>query len=56
MVTTALKLSEISNPSRLALAQHEKSTSQYSNHIPLISVIPLRTRTKAKAWMADITS
>jgi hypothetical protein len=44
----------MTSPSILAEAQHEKSTSQYSNVIPLIPVIALPITTKVSAWIAEI--
>ena len=49
MVTTVLKLSEISNPIIFAVAQHEKSTIQYSNHIPLMPKMEFPTATNVAA-------
>ena len=56
MVTTVLKLSDITSPSIFAEAQQEKSTNQYWNHMPRTSVMLLPTRTKVNAWIAEITN
>ena len=49
MVTTVLKLSDMTSPIILADAQHENRISQYWNIIPLMPVIEFPTITKVNA-------